>query len=297
MPQKPSTLPYDQGQSSGWVNRANEMNRSEDTVKVPKITLYDIDFGVFAHLSQNFRPKVNDNGNSIDVPIMYANGEKWSQIRAHGYARDANKKVLAPLMVIRRVDVSEDTRISMAPGQQWNAATAWFPKMKMVPHRTTNMQYDRIAGQYLSKNSFEYYLIDVPDYVRVNYELIIWTDLQEQMNPLVHGILAMNNHMWGDYWKFRTTIQSTTHDNVNVPGEDRLVKTTMSLQVDGYLRNEFEYHQSKIQKAYSLKRVDFMNETTDEILFNQIQDLNQPNPDPRALQETDQNGLRRNPRL
>lgn len=281
---KPSTLPYQQGQSAGWVSRANEMRRDNDVVKVPKITLYDIDFGIYYQLKENLKPKVTDNGNSIDVPIMFANGEKWNQIRSHGFARDNQRKILAPLMVIRRVDVSDDERINLPAGQTWNVNT-FVPRLKLFPYRTMNMQYDRVAGQYVSKNSTEFYLFDVPDFVRVNYDLIIWTDLQEQMNGLVHGIINMNNHMWGDYNKFRTTLQSITHDNVNVPGEDRLVKTTINLQVDGYLRAEYEYHQSKIQKAYSLKRVDFLNETADEILFDQISDLNQPNLDPRQIQE------------
>jgi hypothetical protein len=97
------------------------------------------------------------------------------------------------------------------------------------------------------------------------------------MNVLVQRLIPMNGHMWGDYWKFRTVITSTTHDNVNVPGEDRLIKTTMSLQVDGYLRNEYEYSNNKIQKAFSIKKVKFLQEGTDQILFDQIQNLNSPN--------------------
>jgi len=82
--------------------------------------------------------------------------------------------------------------------------------------------------------------------------------------------------MWGDFHKFRTTIQSITPDNVNVPGEDRLIKTTINLQVDGYLRNEYEYQNSKIQKAFSIKKVKFLEEGSDRILFDDINDLNNP---------------------
>jgi hypothetical protein len=71
--------------------------------------------------------------------------------------------------------------------------------------------------------------------------------------------------MWGDYYTFRTQVQSVTHDNVNAPGEDRLIKTTISLLVDGYLRNEFVYNESSIQKSYSVKRINFIAETDEEI--------------------------------
>ena len=130
------------------------------------------------------------------------------------------------------------------------------------------MQWDRVAGQYLKKDSVEYYLVDLPDYIRVSYELIIWTDLQEQMNHIVHAITNTNDHVWGDSNTFRTNIQDTTHDNVNVPGEDRLVKTTMTLQVDGYLRSEYKYQTSKVQKQHSIKTVRFLEEGSEKVIFD-----------------------------
>jgi hypothetical protein len=194
---------------------------------------------------------------------MFTNGEKWSQIRQHGFIRDNNKKILAPLIILRRNDVTPDDRINVFTGQTTFAGNSLI----MVPYKTNGMQYDRTAGQYLTKDSVEYYLVAAPSYVRITYDMIIWTDLQEQMNTIVQSIIPADNHMWGDYYTFRTAIQSISHENVNVPGEDRLVKTTINLQVDGYLRNEFDYQESNIQKSYSIKRVDFLNETTDEIFY------------------------------
>lgn len=269
---KPNTLPYQQGSSTGDIDRSSQIRRDNDNVKVPKIGIYDVDYAIFFHLQENLKPQVVENGSSISVPVQFANGEKWAQIRSQGYLRDVNKKVLAPIMVLRRVDVSSDDRLPIVDTNTWN------PTYRMIPYRSMNMQYDRVAGQYLSKESVEHYMVDVPTFVRINYELIIWTDLVEQMNELVQRLMGITDHVWGDYHKFRTNIQSTTHDNVNVPGEDRLVKTTMSLQVDGHLRNEYEYHQSTIQKAYSIKRVDFLNETTDEVPFDDINSWQAPFP-------------------
>jgi len=141
------------------------------------------------------------------------------------------------------------------------------------------MQWDRVAGQYLKKDSVEYYMVAFPEYVRVSYELIIWTDLQEQMNQVVHSILTTNDRVWGDINTFRTSIQDITHDNVNVPGEDRLVKTTMTLQVDGYIRLEYQYHQSRIQKQHSIKTVRFLEEGSEKVIFDtedQYPDVNTP---------------------
>lgn len=264
---------YEVGQSyySSEGNLANDMRRDNDTVKVPKITLYDVDYSIFYHLSENFKPQLIENSNRIQVPVMFANGEKWSQIRQHGYLRDNNRKILAPLITIRRLDIVPDDRIQLPTTQlgRYNFQSTY----RMIPMKSNSMQYDRVAGQYVSKDLYEFYMVDFPNYVRINYELLIWTDLQEQMNILTQGIFAMNGHMWGDYHAFRSVLSSVSHESVNIPGEDRVVKTTINLQVDAFLRDEYEYQQSTIQKSYSIKRVEFLNETDDEILFNTPNDI------------------------
>ncbi len=272
----PQILPYQDGHGTNSVSRVQQMNRDNDTIKVPKIGLYDVDYGIFFHLKDVWKPQVIENDISIPVPVMFSNGEKWAQIRANGYLRDRDKKVQSPIIVLNRTTVEQDQRLNFHPGQVWGGNSTLHPTLRVIPYKNSGMQYDKVAGQYLTKESTEFYLIDIPEYVRITYDLIIWTDLQEQMNVLVQGLIPMSNHMWGDFWKFRTQIQSITHSNVNVPGEDRLIKTTMSLYVDGYLRNEYEYQQQKIQKAFSIKKVRFLEEGSDRILYDDIQNITDP---------------------
>lgn len=271
---KPLTRPYQIGRSTDLDNRAQQIRRDNDTVKVSKITPYDIDYAIYYHLAENVKPRVNENGISIPVQIMFANGEKWSQIRQHGYIRDNQKKVLAPLMVLRRTGMTQDDRLPMVDLNLFTPALGGFaPRIKIIPMKTSGMQFDRVAGQYQRKESLEYYVTDVPDYVRVTYELIIWTDYQEQMNDLIHPIIGISDHVWGDFYKFRVNVSDCTHDNVNIPGEDRLVKSTISMTADGYLRSEFDYQQSKIAKQYSIKTVKFLNESTEQVIQDNPQDI------------------------
>lgn len=265
--------PYQDGSSVQTSPRSGEIRRDNDTVKIPKITLYDIDYSIFYHLQENIKLRINENGSSIQVPIMFSNGEKWSQIRQHGYLRDVNKKVLAPIVIIRRTNVIADDRFPFFTTNHYG------PQFRIIPYKTHGMQYDRVAGQFARKESLEYYMVDVPDYVRINYELIIWTDLQEQMNNIIQPINSVSNHVWGDYHKFRTNVQDITHDNVNVPGEDRLVKSTITLQVDGMLRQEFDYQQSKIQKAHSIKTVRFSENDGTKSVFDASEDFTFPTAD------------------
>jgi len=258
----PTITPYQEGKTSPNYSRADMIRRDVDEVTVPKVTLYDIDYAVYHHLVNSLKLQVVENDTSIPVPVMFATGEKWSQIRQHGYLRDSARKLLSPVITIRRTSMAADGRIPMYNSNQGK------PTYKLFPQKTRSMQWDRTEGQYLKKDSVEYYLVDFPDYVRVSYELMIWTDLQEQMNHIVHSINNTNDHVWGDVNTFRTNIQDVTHDNVNVPGEDRLIKTTITLQVDGYLRSEYKYQTNKVQKQHSIKTVRFLEEGSEKVIFD-----------------------------
>lgn len=283
----PTTFPYQEGSAATFGNRADQMRRDDDVVKISKVTLFDIDYAIFYHITENVNPKILENGTSIPVPVMFANGEKWSQIRQYGFLRDSSKKVLAPVIVLRRTNTVTDDRFPRI-----NTNLGGVPKTRVIPYKTTGMQYDKTSGQYVSKDSYEFYIQDSPNYVRITYDMILWCDLQEQMNALVQPFISISDHVWGDYHKFRTKVMDITHDNVNVPGEDRLIKTTISLQVDGFLRSEYDYHKSKIQKAYSLKKVRFLEEGSDQIVFGNEDEFSTSNPT-----ITNDSVLRRNPRL
>jgi hypothetical protein len=246
--------PFEEGYQAGELNRATQMRRDTDTVKIPKVTLYDIDYAIMYHLSTNMKLKVREDNRMIDVPVLYADGEKWAQIRSRGFLRDEKNKVMAPMIAIRRSSVEPDSRL---PYPDLNN---YVPFRKFYPYKTMNMQYDKLSGQTLRKPSYDFYMVDVPNYVRVQYDLIIWTNMVEQMNGLVQAIVAVSNHLWGDYHTFRAVVNNASMNTTNNVGEDRVVSTTISMQVDGWLQEEFEYHEPTMRKAHTVKTVKFENE-------------------------------------
>lgn len=249
--------PFEEGYQTGDINRATQMRRDTDTVKTPKISLYDIDYAIMYHLSQNMKLKVREANVMIDVPVLYADGEKWSQIRSRGFLRDDKNKPMAPMIAIRRTSVDADDRLPF-PDMNNNV-----PYLRFYPYKNMNMQYDRLSGQMNRKPSYEMHMVDVPNFVRVSYDLVIWTNMVEQMNGLIQAIIAVSNHLWGDFYTFRTVASTATMNTTNNTGEDRVVSSTVSLLVDGRLREEFEYHEPTIRKAYTIKTVRFENEKED----------------------------------
>ena len=118
MAEKKLNKTYSTYSRNAEVNRATEMRRDNDIVKTPKITIEDVDFAIISFIRDVIKPTVIENGQSIDVPVMYANGEKWAQVQARGFMRDRKGKIMTPIISIRRSSITErDTLKSLGVNQ------------------------------------------------------------------------------------------------------------------------------------------------------------------------------------
>lgn len=251
MTNKPFIPPYQNGRSSN-NNRALEMRRDNDTVRVLKRTLYDVDYAILYHLNNSIGLTVQENGTSVKVPVLYANGEKWAQMRKHGYLRDQTNKVIVPLITINRTGFNADDRFRILD------LNKYVPTYKLYPYVNNNMQYDREDD--ITDKSYEFYYVDVPAYVKVQYDLNIWASSIEQLNDIIQTVFATNGHLWGDFFKYRCVIDQFTNEVVNEAQAERLVRATATVEADAILREQFEYNESTMLKAYTLKRVVTLNE-------------------------------------
>ena len=87
-------------------SRQTQIRRDKDKTKSIGITLYDIDFAVKSFIEQTMQLSVEDNGESVPVPVLYANSEKWASIQRNGYLKDKKGKTLVPLITFRRSGVN-----------------------------------------------------------------------------------------------------------------------------------------------------------------------------------------------
>lgn len=237
---KPNVRLYEIGRSSE-PNRGKQTRRNEDTFKIPKVALYDVDYAILWHLKEQLRIKVEDNGVAVDVPVIYAAGERWAQIRKHGYVRDNTNRIMVPLISIRRTEVSPDERLPQANLNQRRLTVKLFP--------------DENYSEKYGESANEFYIVDVPRFIRVSYSLTIWTQTTEQLNTIAQTIQYANNHVWGDLYQFRTQVQGTATSVETMAGADRLVKGEITLLVDAYLREEYEYHEPSVVRAYTISRI------------------------------------------
>jgi hypothetical protein len=241
------------------LNRSLEIRRDDDTIRTPKCTIYDVDNAIMSYISEIIQPQIIENNNVIPVPVIYANGEKWAQIRERGYMYDQSDKLMTPAIVLKRNSITErDTLkkldVNWNPESDNNYArnTLTFEN----PYSKRN-RYDRFSVIQGTRPRRELYVSSIPEYVDVSYDLLLWAEYTEQLNSIVEQIMPNGGFAWGTTWKFATYIQDYTFETMSSPGEDRIVRASLPLTVKATLLMPYELRRSSLQKRYSIKRVVF----------------------------------------
>ena len=249
------------------LNRGYLYSRSsDDNVKNPSVTLMDMDSAIVSYFDMVIKPSVEDNGENVKVPIMYASPERWKAIQRDGFMRDKNRQIITPVIVYRRTSIERD---EMVPQDKLDANN---PHMFYTFEKkfSSENKYDNLTTQIGLLPQREYYNVSFPDYVTLTYDFMIWTAYIEQMNKIVERITYSDGAYWGDpdKMRFRTNIDSFT-DATEVADAERLVRTNFSVTLKGYLLPEGNFdHRSTTQKFITPKKVIFGTETDSTIENN-----------------------------
>lgn len=239
------------------LNRATEIRRDDDVIRTPKRTLYDIDYAMKWFIDQEIQPQITHNGETIPVQCIFANGEKWDNVRRLGYMRDEKGKLQSPVIVLKRNSVSEREQLSKLDVNRKQISQARTYKQR---YNKRNRYSDSLLPAAIQNGigSEELYIVNIPRYVTIAYDLMIWTDFTTQMNDLVSQFIQYKGMHWGNESNtFQTMLRDFSFETVNTVGEDRLVRATTTLDVKASLLAEHEFQRSTLQKAYSIKKVRF----------------------------------------
>ena len=249
------------------LNRGYLYTRTADDVGELSVKLIDIDSAILYYFDNVIQPSVEDNGENVKVPIMYASPERWKAIQRDGFMKDKKRQTITPVIAYRRTSVERDDTI---PQDKLDANN---PNMFYTFEKRFSQEnrYDNFNVQQGLLPQKEYYNVTFPDYVVLNYDFIVWTSYIEQMNKIVEKVIYSDGAYWGDPEKlrFRSRIESFT-DTTEVSDVERLVRTNFSVTLRGYLLPDGNYdHRSTTQKFISPKRITFGTET-DSIIDKKV---------------------------
>lgn len=242
--------------------RHTQVRRDKDKTKSLGITLYDIDFAVKSYIDQTIQLRVEDNGESVQVPTIYANSEKWASIQRNGYLKDKKGKTLVPLITFRRSDVTLKQEL-----RRNKVATTNQLAYVMQQKYSKSAPYDRFSSLYGTKVPQEYFVTPIPDYVDVTYDFIAWTEYQSQLNYIVESFVYYGGKSFGDknFFKFATNINNVSMEDTNTTGQDRLVRANFQIVVHAYLLPKELATQTTTKRVVSPNKINFVSEAFSDI--------------------------------
>lgn len=245
-------------------NRGNDLSAKNTGEKDFSIGLKDIDGAIKYYFENIIKPSVILNEQKISVPIIYGNQELWKSIQSDGYYRDANGKIMAPLITFKRQSIDPNRNLTnKLDGNKVHLYQVFEKKY------TKQNYYDNFSVLNNRKPVRQFITTVVPDYVDITYNCIIFTEYIEQINPIIESINFSANSYWGDFnrFKFRSNINSfgdTVELNV---GEERIVRSDFSIKLFGYLIPDSINKQiASIDGFFSKAQVVFNMETTSDDL-------------------------------
>ena len=96
----------------------------------------------------------------------------------------------------------------------------------------------------------------MPDYVTVQYEIILWCEYIEQVNQLTETFVFHDGKYWGDPKTNKNPfVKGITYDFAQEISteSDRLVRTTVTLETLAELLPKYAAGESNVKKSYSVE--------------------------------------------
>jgi hypothetical protein len=233
------------------VNRGEQTREDDDYIKIPEITIYDVDYSILQYIRNSIKPEVQDRDRMIDVPVMYGSGELWSQIQSNGFMRDEKNKLLCPVITLSRTRMEEYKAFAKLDVNNRVSSRVYY--RQGYTQNSDRYGFSNRGDIELPKQ--EIYVSLIPEYYYVYYDLSIWTDFNEQLNKVIEQFIPVNNFVWGNDYQFVTNIEDFTFSAVNISKQERIVKASTRLRVLATLTPAFVERKSSIQKAFAIKKV------------------------------------------
>ena len=241
-------------------NRALNTTFKGDTTKPFSVGIQDIDEAIFYYFENVIQPSVTQNGSRLPVPVIYGSPEKWKSYQKDGYYRDQKGKIMAPLIMFKRTDITKNRAIA-------NKLDANNPNNFGVFTKRYSQQnaYDNFKVLNNRVPQKEYYAVVMPDYLTVTYECAIFTYYVEQLNKIVESMEYASDAYWGNpqRYQFKAMIDSFGFQTELSQDDERIVRSTFSIKINGYIIPELlQKDITALQKFSNKTQIFISTETT-----------------------------------
>ena len=232
------------------LNKAKQIRRDQDNVKNISVGIYDVDSAFKSFLEKDVKPTIEDDGRFYPVPVMYASPEKWASAQRDGFMRDDNGMILTPVISFKRNNLSINTDLAKLKVAQNEDAHQMFERKYNRTNRYD--QFSVLTGQSPKK---EYMSVERPDYVNLEYEVVVWCDYMEQVNKIVEQIVFFQGRSFGDRYKFVIKGDSYSFETISEVGQDRITKASINLTAKAYIVPEYAAVTNNTKRRISVGKI------------------------------------------
>jgi hypothetical protein len=241
------------------LNKANQIRRDQDNVKNVSVGIYDVDTAFKNFLEVDIKPTVEDDGRFYPVPVMYASPEKWASSQRDGFMKDDNGMLLTPVISFKRNNLSINTDLAKLKVAQNEDAHQMFERTYSKTNR-----YDQFSILTDQSPKKEYMSVERPDYVNLEYEVVVWCDYMEQVNKIVEQIVFFQGRSFGDRYKFQIKGESYSFETISEMGQDRITRANISLTAKAYIVPEYAGISNNTKRKISVGKVFWNTNITGE---------------------------------
>lgn len=252
------------------INRAEQISVKDSKVKDFSIGLQDIDESILYYFENVIRPTVVQGNKRLPVPVLYGSPERWSSVQKQGFLRDEGGKLMAPLVMFKRTGFTNNR--GLGNKLDANHARNFLVTQTKFNKRNQYNSFDILTNRTPTE---EYVGIIIPNYVTIQYDVVIFTDYVEQNNKIVEAINFAENSYWGqpERFQFRAMIDNVTTQTELTTGEDRAIRNTFTINLNGYIiPDTINAEIAKFNRYYSKGKVVInFNTTTESEQFEALQ--------------------------
>lgn len=231
------------------------MKRDETKIAFKTSTIETIDGAVFNWLQNEMNLSVATNEGFRKCPVLWVSSERFFQVKHNRDIRDENGTLIFPLIVVSRKSIQKNREIIGDPRKilDEQGGSEIVIARQINQDKTSNFANAAMKRQKGVLNSpspknrrtvYDIWTIPVPVYVDVQYDIMIRTEYQQQMNTLITpfltrpGIVTAVMLHGNEGQLFEGFIQEDINENNTIGSageEEMLFESTISLKVVGYL--------------------------------------------------------------
>lgn len=256
---KPFSEPAKLGQPE--QNRAYQTSVKGDKEKDFYIGIKDIDEAVYYYFNNVLKLSVVQNNARVNVPVIYGTPENWKSVQADGYYRDENGKMMAPLLMFKRSNITQNRNLG------YKLDGNLVHNVQTFKSGFNKNNYYSNFNVLNSRSPETKYIVSVtPDYITITYQCILWTYFVEQMDKLIEAVNFASRSYWGDpnRFQFLSSIESFEDAISYDIGENRAVRSNFNLTINGYLiPDSINKKLANASVYYGVSKIVFGLETAD----------------------------------